>query len=413
MQQWYRLDAANAIVFQPSPDRFWPPDIICREPLCIAAVAGTDVQVTGPGAMWMYAHAAAAAAASGKDIRVVLAAPEGESEDTTGSSADLRLYPPHALFEISLAEKTRLKCSVIRSLISRSFDHWPSSSIQEFCITGRANAVAYAHIAAEAVRRGVERIYCWTPADGLVIIYDRQQLSPIDSDAIPDWLTTFLDRPKCPVVVGVLGDPNCGKSVFSLALNHFRRRREIRGWRLDCDGASPTPDWYLSSLETNPDEARRKRDDIKRPWTERMEEQIAARLRRLRKFFDVAIADLPGGDHSKSPPERVPRHREVILQEVDAFILLERADRPTIAEWESELRNHGLSERIVAKLKSTDPQAEPSISIRRDETGVWQGEVSGLDRKKRPEHLLQGLTSGFDLLWPSLRERSRPGNHDD
>lgn len=402
MPQWYRQVVSDVIDFQPSPDRYWPPDVIRRDPLPIEAISEKEVEITGSGAMWMYAHAAAAAAASGKNVRVTLAAQEGDSEDTTGSLAELRLLPPYALFEISLAEEPRLKNSAIISLISEKLNRWPSSNIQELCITGRANGVAYAHIAAEAVRRGVERIYCWTPTDGSVLIYDRRQSSQIDPETFPDWLLNFLDPPKCPVVVGVLGDPNCGKSVLSLALNHYRRQLGIRGWRLDCDGASPTPDWYLSSLETNPEEAKEKRRAIKRPWTEAMEDQIAKRLHRLRDFFDIAIADLPGGDHSKSPPERVPKHREVILKEVDAFILLERVDRPTIAEWENELRNHGLSERVVAKLGSTAPEAEPCLSIQLDDSGVWCGQVSGLDRQKRPEHLVQGLKSGFQMMWPSL-----------
>src|SRR5262249_11052236 len=144
------------------------------------------------------------------------------------------------------------------------------------------------------------------------------------------------------------GDPNCGKSVFSLVLNEYRNGRGHSGWRLDCDGQAPTTQWYLNWNRSAPTDAREARDRHKRDWTDAMEAATADRRRGLRVFFEVATADLPGGTHRLTPPVRIPRHREVIFREIDSLVLIERADRPTEDDWREALRPHGLDNRLVA-----------------------------------------------------------------
>ncbi len=210
-----------------------------------------------------------------------------------------------------------------------------------------------------------------------------------------------------PVVVGIIGDPNCGKSVFSLALNHYRGTIGCRGWRLDGDGASPTPDWYLSSQAATPQAVDNARENIKRAWSEDMENRIAERIRRLRLFFEVAIADLPGGDHRQTPPRRVPPHREVMMREVDVFVLIQRADKPSESAWREALAPHGLDGRIAVVLCSQAPEGPPALEVSTDRDGTWRGAIRGLDRKKKPEELVSAFRSGFDTLWPVLLRHSR------
>ncbi|GIW83344.1 MAG: hypothetical protein KatS3mg105_5151 [Gemmatales bacterium] len=50
---------------------------------------------------------------------------------------------------------------------------------------------------------------------------------------------------KPGILLGIVGDPNCGKSVLSRLLDTYRAIRRERGWLLDCDAAAPTPRWYF------------------------------------------------------------------------------------------------------------------------------------------------------------------------
>lgn len=83
-----------------------------------------------------------------------------------------------------------------------------------------------------------------------------------------------------------------------------------------------------------------------------MEASIADQLRAGRDVFSVLIADLPGGDHRTSPPQRIPAGRERLFAEVDALILLDRDDAPAEAAWRQALRPFGLDGRIAAVLTS-------------------------------------------------------------
>ncbi|MCS7270481.1 MAG: hypothetical protein NZ703_05295 [Gemmataceae bacterium] len=411
MQPWYRLDNNEGkIEFQPHEHRYWPPEIIRACPLRLMGHSPRRWIITGPGAMWMYAHVAAILTKEGYDWTTQLAGAPGTSNNLDGCKGILKPVPEKgsAVLEMHLTTNERLTDNAIAELLTPTLEqlrHSASGGICELCLTGQANGYAYALAASAAVQGRVKKISCWTPADGLVVVYDESGQQTGERLEPPDWLFKLVSRPRTPVVVGVLGDPNCGKSVFSLALNHFRSRfkgRECIGWRLDCDGAAPTTDWYLSLLSEDQGQAKRKREAIKLSWTEEMENQIAARVRRLRDFFDVGIADLPGGNHRVRPPQRVPPHREVILREVDTFILIERIDCPSEQAWRAALEPHQLADRIKVVLTSTDPDGPPCLHVWRDGEGIWRGEITGLDRNKRPDELVNGYRVGMESLWTAL-----------
>ena len=206
------------------------------------------------------------------------------------------------------------------------------------------------------------------------------------------------------MILGVTGDPNCGKSVLSAALDSYREQIGCEGWKLDCDGQSPTPPWYLSLI--GDERARQFREAQKRCWTPEMEATIAEQLRLGRELFSVLIADLPGGNHKAVPPQRLPEGRERIFAAVDTLILLERDDALSEAAWREALRPHGLDGRLAAVLRSRHPDGPPSLSVCQ-EGGLWRGEVTGLDRSRSARELAEAYQSGLKQLWPALRDFAR------
>ncbi|MEZ6141692.1 MAG: hypothetical protein R3B84_14060 [Zavarzinella sp.] len=409
MSDWYTITEGNQIEFQKSKDRYWAPETIRINPLSIQSYPATDWIITGWGPMWMYAHAAATLAAANCKSQVRLGGTTGTSENLANSRCRFHptCDPRCAVFEMDFAQEAHLTDAAIERLMDPALSELCRYKVDKLCITGRANGKAYAAVAAKAVENQVRIIQCLTPADGQVIVYDADGSSLGERPEPESWLTPYLTAPKSTLIVGIIGDPNCGKSVFSLALNHYRGAIKCQGWRLDCDGASPTPDWYLSLSEKDPAQAKSAREAVKLSWTSDMEDLIAEKIIRLRQFFAVAIADLPGGNHTKTPPERVPNHREVMMREVDVFILIERANESSELAWRTALAPHRLDHRIRVVLSSVDPNGTPSLEVCEDHKGIWRGIIRGLDRAKKPDELVPVFQNGLNQIWPALLRHSR------
>lgn len=406
---WYTCTHAPdavTIEFQPSPNRYWPPEIIRTQPIQVASLTERQVIVTGAGAVWMYAHAAAMAQSAKAATQVRLAG-SGEALELEGSSCELLTDGDSSVLKIHLRSNPRLAEAAIRELLAPHLRELAKRVPKHLCVTGQANGLAYALAAEQAIHGGVERLICWTPVDGLVVVFDRSGSQLGERLEPPPWLERVVKRPAYPVIVGVTGDPNGGKSVFSLALNHYRGQIGCSGWRLDCDGASPTTQWYLSWSQVDWKQAQAAREAHKRTWSPEMEVAIAHQLRRLRRFFDVTIADLPGGNHKIVPASRVPGHREVIFREVDVLILIERADTPTELAWRDALRPHQLDDRIAVVLRSSNPNGNPRLEVWQDASGLWRGVVEGLDRSQQPDSLAAAFRGGLERLWPVILQHGR------
>lgn len=412
MSDWYCVrdtDRGVEVEFIPSPNRFWPPAVLGQNPLHTERVNGRRVILTGPGAVWMYAHAAATFRAKGaSDVCVQTPNLPGTSEDLDGSAS--LLIPAGdeqakgALLVIQLRPSPPLSPSAIDRLLEPRLEELARLLPAELVLSGRASVGVYARAAHAAVDSGVRRIRCWSARDGLVAVFDPDCEQLGCQIAPPNWLAQAMPKPVWPSIIGVMGDPNVGKSVFSRALDWYREQIGCGGWMLDCDVQSPTPAWYLSLGEQ--ESSRILRELQKRRWTPEMEEAVAKQLRSDRDLFSVLIADLPGGDHHVKPPRRVPEGRERIFAEVDALLLLDRPDAPSEAAWREGLRPHGLDVRIAAVLASCNPEGSPSLSVCKDGS-LWRGEVTGLDRGRSPADLGHAFRNGFDQLWPALLEAAR------
>lgn len=417
MNNWYRTQVVGnefTIEFDAGPNRFWPPDVIRHNRLSVPPLNGRRVILTGPGAVWMYAHAAAICRTAGaREITVHTPTKPGFSNDLEGSKC--QLIPARdsqtrgALFSMHFRPFPALSPHAIDELMRPRLAELSRLQPRELVISGRAGVDAYVRVATEGLDSGAEHIACWSARDGLVVIHDPDDRRLGCRISRPDWLAQVMPRPKYPIIIGVTGDPNLGKSVFSSALDRYRETVGVDGWRLDCDGQSPTPPWFLSLI--GEERAQHLRNRVKRSWTPEMEESIAEQLRIGRELFSVLIADLPGGNHKITPPQRIPNGRERLFAEVDALILLDRDNIPSEPAWRDALRSHSLDDRIAAVLTSRNPEAAPSFTLTPDGR-IRRGIVTGLDRKRAASKLADAFRDGLDQLWPAVCHFARSKSFD-
>lgn len=416
-QTWYTFSADGSdlrLTFHPAPHRFWPPNVLSECPLPALSshdVAGRTVVLTGPAAVWMYAHAAAFFRARHAGRLVTeLPSDSGDWENLQDSKSMLTLSGEHpeagALLTVQLPALYRLSNQAKNRLLEPRLEELRRVRPKTLVLSGRASVDLYARAAWTAVDCGVERLTCWSARDGLIIVYDQTGGQPGEQITRPSWLEEAMPKPVWPVILGVAGDPNRGKSVFSRVLDCFRHCQAIDGWLLDCDGQAPTPSWFLSMVDQQ--RARQLRDESKRPWTSEMEERIAEQLRRGRDLFSVLIADLPGGKHSGDVADRVPRGRERIFAEVDALILLDDEQGSSERFWRDALAAYDLERRIIAVLRSHSPKGAPVMTLQYQH-GVWRGEVTALDRARDPRQLARAYGEALEQLWSALIQFARRG----
>lgn len=204
---------------------------------------------------------------------------------------------------------------------------------------------------------------------------------------------------KNGIVIGILGDPCSGKSVFSRTLGYVLntcQKKWSSTWLYDCDMASPTPEWYLKNAEKDSLESKM-RVKLKTDWSTELEKKVADDLSIMRKQLDVLIADMPGGKHKKDgkklpedQKERIPAEgeRAGMMKECDAFIVLCRGGEDKIFNaWEEALQQHGLEDRIIARINSyhNDEEVEKHDfrmdKVMRNESGLFCADIYNLDRK--------------------------------
>lgn len=271
--------------------------------------------------------------------------------------------------------------------------------------TGWGRMAMYANIGCSAALAGVPEVLV------------RKPQAPYDIRIGADGKSGSRARAgsKRGIVVGILGDPNSGKSVFARALDVAIARVRpawAENWIYDCDTASPTPDWYREACQSgNPDieeSAAAARDAGKTEWTPETQRRCADDLATLRTNLDLVIADLPGGRHKDKEgrklarPLRIPdEYRAGMMRQCDAFVVLCREDRAAriFEGWRTALAEHGLSDRIVARIISADPDSPFSATgFFQREDGLVLGTVRGLDRHNPTGKLGAVLAEGAGPL---------------
>lgn len=234
--------------------------------------------------------------------------------------------------------------------------------------SGRLCNWVAAFLALAAREKGWKRIAYFSPKNGRTLqIYPRLK-----------WLNIGTPLSRRGKVIGVVGDPNSGKSVFSNALYQSGLFAGEKIWFYDCDYSAPTPPWYLATLKSKSREfADRLRRAIKKSWEPGAESQVALNVKKVQRHLDWLIADLPGGNFALMPPQRIPQGREILMNAIDYFVVLARKDLESDKYWQEALSSHGLDKRIILTLYSENPDCPPSL--RRDKEGAWH--ISGMRRE--------------------------------
>jgi hypothetical protein len=147
MSDWYCISQNGPEVrveFIPSENRFWPPEIIRESALSVADVSGRQVVLTGPGAVWMYAHAAAILRAAGaSEICVQTPNKPGTADDTTGSESLLILAGEEqhqgALLFVRLRASPPLSPTAVNRLLEPRLEELARLRPAELVIAGQAS----------------------------------------------------------------------------------------------------------------------------------------------------------------------------------------------------------------------------------------------------------------------------------
>lgn len=260
-------------------------------------------------------------------------------------------------------------------------------------LTGLGSVWMYLQLGISAALAGIKDVFISKPR----LPYEIH----INSEGLCEAHTVKKDS-KHGIVVGILGDPNSGKSVFSrnFAITiRLLMPSWFATWIYDCDLASPTPDWYLNDSEATKEQ----RNAIKRPWTPELEEKAANDLKVLRNNLDLTLADMPGGRRVNDQSLiRIPSPtRALMMKECDAFIVLCRQDRQDeiFDAWRQALSDYHLENRIIARIVSANPEGDFDISsLQTNHEGQFFTTIYGLSRDKDRTQIIRTMEEKLSPL---------------
>lgn len=391
MKDWYIFDDGK-LIFQLDTVRDLDPRVLETADWQPEMRKLDSLEITGKGTVWLYCRAGWEAVRAG--VRRITVKKPDETEPVviwprpagacSGSWFQTTEYEKWTHFQFAVQGK-RLDETILQD---EPFGF--AKNDRMLVLSGAAAVWMYAAAGVQAYLAGVTDLFYSDPRRPTLFCLDHKH---------PGMEIPRMSEAHRGLVLGIVGDPNSGKSVLSGAVEEAFLLREQSCWKFDCDAASPTPRWYLSLLPKDPENAKELRNSQKTEWTAELEALVAESLRNLRKTLSITIADLPGGNHKAVPPMRMPPGREVIMREIDRFVILGRADSPEIVEaWRSELRKHGLEDRVAAEIISSEPNAAPSLTWELN-TSVLRGRITGLDRKNRD---LSALWEPLSLLYSAI-----------
>ncbi len=267
----------------------------------------------------------------------------------------------------------------------------PESAKKSMHLTGQGSVWMYMQLGISAALAGIQDVYISKP----VLPYEIH----INAEGICEAHTVKKDS-KQGVVVGILGDPNSGKSVFSRNFAIMIQKLMpswFAPWIYDCDLASPSPEWYLNDCEGT----KEVRNAIKRKWTPELEGKVVADLKVLRQNLDLTLADMPGGRKiDEQTLIRIPSpSRGAMMAECDVFIVLCRQDRQDkiFANWRHALADYQLENRIIARIVSANPNDECKIEpLQIDHDGLFSTTINGLSRDNNRAQIVQTMKEGLE-----------------
>ncbi|MBQ7176839.1 MAG: hypothetical protein IJS08_05420 [Victivallales bacterium] len=269
-------------------------------------------------------------------------------------------------------------------------------------ITGKGCQEQYAALGIAAALQGYDEIRVEKPKIGYAMAFCEAYAGKMELRAIGQ---------RHGIAVGVVGDPNSGKSVFSKYFFLSVKKcypDGVDAWVYDCDMASPTPNWYLDGTESEDETVRQQvtklRNEYKGKWDEEKEAKVTQDLATMKTTMDLLFADMPGGKHPKEgesfAPERIQQGNHAMMEQCEYFIILCRKDKPHVFEaWREALREHGLADRVLAKIITDAPTADVRVSkLSKDEQGIFTCEIQGLHRSKPGDQIVDAMNNSLRLL---------------
>jgi len=214
--------------------------------------------------------------------------------------------------------------------------------------------------------------------------YKLGEIIPISKEELSSLLA-----PKNTRIIGILGDPNSGKSVFLHLLNDALRSRGYVTLTQEGDLVAPTQHWSLFSPEVRKALKKYMSPEERLRW-------VVESLKNAKETgaLDFVLVDIGGGRPDLG--ERITKENLAILNNVDEVIIVSRNDAGQIQAWLDEIKTYASHLKIVAVLES---RLEGEAYI--DETG--HGVITHLDRelyrsKKIPEDTVRVVETVVERL---------------
>ena len=373
-----------------------------------------DVRIKGKGSVEMYAYAAYWCVKKGSESITVT---------DFNQSKDVEIYRKGRVYSQTLppwCSVNEESDSVIVSLIpSNSPDgHWDDETINKnsscfmlnnpakfTILTGKGPLLFYSIIACSVAVSGCDNVVVEKPTEKDFI----QLAGSLFSKASHDKTTGKM--------IGILGDPNSGKSVFSKVFGNILRfySGEKSVWTYDCDAAAPTSDWYIYGLQRarsqeESDVKKNARKSIKQKWTEQLEMKVSEYMKTIKSNLDLVVADFPGGRHDeeKNIHNRIPdKARAEMLKNCDYLIIIARSDVPErIEDWKNALAEYKLADRVIGEVISKNPKDDPSAeNCYFDEKNIFHVTLYGLKRESPINIIVSEFLSIFQRFCSLLLEK--------
>ena len=232
---WYSI-SENNVYFNQHENNSWLPNILREQPFPKNYFQNESVTVEGKAPVWMYAYTA---------ISLM-----------QNKAKEISIYQPHAgktrIFPLDehkddnnkffVQDKLNNSIDIIRFIPRLTNDPWkPSGQIhiphyfkkkmpEHCCLTGQGANWMYASFAIQAYKAGTQTISCYVPReskDKIILLYDKN----ISNNFIE--YPEIVDHLKVNgTILGIVGDPNSGKSVCSAALAAIAYDLNINSWIL-------------------------------------------------------------------------------------------------------------------------------------------------------------------------------------
>ena len=278
------------------------------------------------------------------------------------------------------------------------------NSAETVILTGKGMLLFYSCLACSAAANGYDNVFVNKPTEKALI--------KINGNIFPN----YKKSDKNGRMIGILGDPNSGKSVFSRTfgalMDLYLESKEV--WVYDCDAAALTSDWYIYGLQQAgskrvEEEYKNARSSIKQKWTTELEFEVSENMKKVKANLTYVIADLPGGYHKdeENIHRRIPDSgRAEMLKNCDSFIIIGRKDSPEVfGDWKKALAQYNLDDRIIAEITSVNHENFPAVLEKNvDENGIIKISLDGLDRSHARNDLIEAYKKAFENLIMKIKE---------